>query len=117
MNSNIDPTEVQARPTAPDTEQDVGMFVINTLNSLAIDQARGVALDHEKRIDFGEKKYGQRLRTRNGRNTGLDLYQEVLDGLSYSGQLWMEDKDDGRVFYALALIAADIKRRFIGGIS
>lgn len=116
MNSKpIDPTEVQARPTASNTEQDVGKFVLEKLYELDIADVLYVALDHEKRIDFGEKKYGQRLRTNNGRNTGLDLYQEVLDGLSYSGQMWMEGKDDGRVFYALTLIAADIKRRFIGG--
>jgi hypothetical protein len=42
-----------------------------------------IADDLESRIAFGAKKYGQRLKTNNGRNALFDSYQEVLDFLNY----------------------------------
>jgi hypothetical protein len=102
-----DPTMVQQLPTAPDTEQDVGRFVVNHLVSMHLPK---VAIDHEKRIDFGEKKYGQRLRTNNGRDWLMDCYQEVLDGISYSAQGMLEG-DDGWILHDLSLIAGRIREK------
>jgi hypothetical protein len=38
------------------------------------------------RIDFGERKYGSRLMTYNGRDVLVDIDQEILDGIQYSHQ-------------------------------
>jgi|SRR5271157_1610741 len=102
----IDVTAVQTHATAPDTEQDVGRFVVAEMEKMGIPH---VAKDHEARIDFGEKKYGQRLRTNNGRDTWLDLAQELLDSCSYSAQLNLESKDDGSLFHLLASTTALIE--------
>lgn len=102
----IDATVVQARPTAPDTEQDVGRFVVTELTTMGLP---GVAHDHESRIDFGEKKYGQRLRTNNGRDSLMEMYQEALDGISYAGQHQLEGHDDGTYLRLFSAVADRIK--------
>lgn len=43
------------------------------------------------RIDFGQRKYGSRLMTYNGRDVLLDIEQELLDGIQYSHQAVMQD--------------------------
>jgi len=48
--------------------------------------------DIEARVASGEKKYGTRLKTNNGRNVVLDAYQEILDFLNYSIQGHLEGK-------------------------
>ena len=69
--------------------RDVAEFVVYTLPFL--DSREGIdpkslIPDIEARVASGEKKYGTRLKTNNGRNAILDLYQEVLDGINYSAQ-------------------------------
>ena len=49
-----------------------------------------VIADIEARVRLGEGKYGERLRSRNGRNALLDAYQEQLDGAMYLRQLLAE---------------------------
>ncbi len=102
---SYDPTLVQRMPTGPEGEQDVGRFVVKHLTALHMPE---VAKDHEKRIEMGEKKYGQRLRTNNGRDWLLDCYQEALDGISYSAQGVLEG-DDGGVLIGFALLARKIR--------
>ena len=58
----------------------------------APDLRHQVSLDLEGRAQFGEKKYGTRLKTNNGRNTILDLYQEILDAINYTKQGLLEGK-------------------------
>lgn len=73
--------------------------------------------DIEARIASGEKKYGTRLKTDNGRNATLDLYQEVLDGINYSMQNILERAEFGqaavepyeKIFITLVNIAIDVK--------
>ena len=61
------------------------------------------------RAEMGLKKYGTKLRVNNGRKAGVDLYQEVMDGMMYAMQARMEgDQKIGRHFEALAQIAAQI---------
>ncbi len=103
-----DVTAPQPRPTASGQNPDVGKFVIETLNKQGLSQ---VAADHEKRIAFGERKYGQRLKANNGRDALMDCYQEALDGCSYSGQLCLEGKDDGGLLRHFAFLAAYLKGR------
>jgi hypothetical protein len=45
-----------------------------------------VAAELTARVEFGEKKYGTRLQTWNGRPVRLDIRQELLDGIMYSHQ-------------------------------
>ena len=52
-----------------------------------------VVLDLNARSDMGEKKYGTPLRTFNGRNAMMDLYQELLDSVMYAKQVLMEMED------------------------
>lgn len=42
------------------------------------------------RIKVGEKKYGTRLKTNNGRDSVLDAYQKLLDASLYLKQAQME---------------------------
>jgi hypothetical protein len=46
--------------------------------------------DLKKRSEFGEKKYGTKLMTFNGRDPLVDFYQELLDGVVYIKQELME---------------------------
>lgn len=55
-----------------------------------VDIATLVKQDIEARIVMGEKKYGERLSTNNGRDALMDLYQELLDGAGYIRQLIFE---------------------------
>jgi hypothetical protein len=68
--------------------------------------------DIEARVAAGEKKYGVRLKTDNGRNVDLDLYQELLDGMNYSMQAFLQTDDHAytAIFYDLARLAFKIKR-------
>lgn len=49
-----------------------------------------VIKDLKKRSEFGEKKYGTKLMTFNGRKPLVDLYQELCDALVYLKQELME---------------------------
>lgn len=110
----IDPTLVQTEAKGDKNEQDVGRWVVARMEAMGIPQ---VAKDHESRIAFGEKKYGQRLCTNNGRDVWLDLYQELLDSCSYSAQLILEDEESASrtgfrsIFDKLCLLAAYTKGR------
>lgn len=55
-----------------------------------VDVANLVHEDLEARISEGRKKYGERLTTNNGRDTLLDLYQEMLDAVVYLRQVIYE---------------------------
>lgn len=93
---SLDPTIVQQLPTATLDSTDVGDAVVKYLTNINLSE---VAADHESRIAFGEKKYGQRLKINNGRDAIMDAYQECLDGLSYLMQAYLEGKTeikDGR---------------------
>jgi hypothetical protein len=103
----IDAAQVQGMPTPPEEgkdQQDVGKFVVAKLAQWGMPWT---ARDHEKRIDFGEKKYDQRLRTNNGRNALLDCYQECLDAISYSAQHCLEGGGDD-LMKAFATLAEEI---------
>ena len=114
MGAPYDPTAVQPIPNAPDTEQDVGRFIIEKLaewdHVQLLSHLPEITSDHEKRIEFGEKKYGQRLRTNNGRDALLDCYQEVLDSISYSAQYYLEG-GDLTLMYDCVMLSGKIKER------
>lgn len=61
------------------------------------------------RAEIGEKKYGTKLRVRNGRRAIVDLYQELLDALMYSMQAKMEgDVEAGNYVELLLAISAQV---------
>ncbi len=70
--------------------KDVAGYVIQLLSSPSWDFAACLTPDIEARVVSGEKKYGTRLKTNNGRNATLDLYQEILDGVNYAAQNILE---------------------------
>jgi len=52
-----------------------------------------VLKDIKERDSDGLKKYGVRLQPFNGRNSTVDLYQELLDGVVYCRQMIEERKE------------------------
>lgn len=57
-----------------------------------------VLKDIEERIADGEKKYGTKLQTHNGRNALKDLYQELIDAVMYIRQE-IEERNDIFAFF------------------
>ena len=116
---SLDPTVVQSLPIATEDSTDVGRVVVEYLTTPMASCPRlpEVAADHESRIAFGEKKYGQRLKINNGRNPIMDLYQEYLDSLSYGMQAYLETGDSFylNTFKIVAAIADEIRLRLNKG--
>lgn len=104
--SGEDAAKVQPMPTGNGV--DVAVEVAKDLRTIGrVD----IAEDTEARIRLGEKKYGTRLKSNNGRDAMLDLYQEILDGCNYAKQLVVENKDDGALFKQLVDLAQTVKAR------
>jgi hypothetical protein len=59
-------------------------------HGIEVDLCTLVKQDLERRMEVGQKKYGERLRPFNGRDALLDLYQEVLDAAMYCRQMLYE---------------------------
>lgn len=55
-----------------------------------------VLRDITERIEAGEKKYGTRLQTFNGRDALWDAYQEALDLVMYLRQAILERDRNGQ---------------------
>lgn len=55
-----------------------------------IEVARFVLADIQARIDIGQKKYGTKLETHNGRDALWDAYQEAIDLVMYLRQALLE---------------------------
>lgn len=87
-----DADKVQARPIVTGKSQDV----FNDLCTVRRYDVLEFIVDGElkkrlaARIDFGERKYGSRLMTYNGREVLVDAEQELLDGIQYTHQGVME---------------------------
>jgi hypothetical protein len=118
--STLDPTVVQKIPTGDADAVDVGDAVVEYLTTKALTDFTtpdytlhylpDVAKDHESRIVFGEKKYGQRLKINNGRDALTDAYEECLDALSYLAQAHLEGGSGCLgLFYRVADIAAEVR--------
>ena len=56
------------------------------------DVATLVQLDIEKRVEKGEKEYGERLKPFNGRYALQDAYEEALDLALYLKQAMVEQE-------------------------
>jgi hypothetical protein len=66
---------VQPSPTVSSQSIDVAVEAAKDLRTMGLEE---VALDIEARILLGERKYGTRLKSHNGRDAWLDAYQEGL---------------------------------------
>jgi hypothetical protein len=108
MSDQFDPEAGQPLPVTTNKSIDVAVEVANDLKGFAL---QPIAEDVEARIRIGERKYGKRLQSFNGRDAVKDLYDEVLDALNYSKQLEIENKDDGALFSQLVQIAVTVKNR------
>lgn len=87
---SVDASLRQQLPTTAPDSVDVAQHVVHLFTCPTYQEAGILVPDIEARIASGEKKYGTRLKTHNGRNAVLDLYQEVLDGINYSMQNVLE---------------------------
>jgi hypothetical protein len=79
---------------------------------LAADPAFAILIpDLEARVASGARKYGTRLKTNNGRNTDLDLYQEILDAMNYAMQAFLETgiHEYQDIFYQQVNVALRVK--------
>jgi hypothetical protein len=103
----IDAATRQQLPTGDG--QDVAHEVVRVL-STAADTSILIA-DIESRVASGEKKYGTRLKTNNGRNVDLDLYQEILDAMNYSMQAFLQtgDREYLHIFNVQVTMALRVK--------
>lgn len=79
---------------------------------LTPDQFEAVRSALEQRAEFGQKKYGTKLRILNGRDATFDLYQELLDAIMYAMQARMEGKPGGYMVELLIGLAGQIVGRF-----
>lgn len=67
--------------------------------------------DLQLRADHGRQKHGTYLMANNGRNSVIDMYQELLDAIFYCAQSIMEGKDNlYGYFRTLTLIANGLRR-------
>jgi len=63
-----------------------------------IDDSGQVVEDLERRAEVGRDKYGQYLRSDNGRDPAVDAYQEALDLLVYLRQMKEENVEEATYF-------------------
>jgi hypothetical protein len=78
-----DATNRQQLPTTSGISEDV-------LESLRDELPDDVFAFLEERVLMGEKKYGSRLKTFNGRDPWIDAKQEAADGIMYGRQIHNE---------------------------
>ena len=107
MSEVFDPEAGQPLPITTKKSVDVAVEVAADLKKAGLSD---IAEDVEARIAIGERKYGKRLQSFNGRDALKDLYDELLDALNYSKQLQLEDKDGGRVFEELVQLVSTVKK-------
>lgn len=69
------------------------LYEIGTISGKALDAVKG-------RLDVGLERYGQELRTHNGRDAMRDLREELLDAMAYAAQAMGEARDAGDEFTA-----------------
>ena len=98
----------QPLPVTTKKSVDVAVEVAEDLRKYGLGD---IAVNIEERIALGERKYGKRLQSFNGRNVTKDLYDEVLDALNYSKQMEIEGLDDGSLFKALVTVDAEVNAR------
>jgi hypothetical protein len=104
--TGYDAAAIQPKPTGDGV--DVAVVAADHLRALGHIK---IAEDIEARIRLGERKYGTRLKSHNGRDAMLDLYQEVLDGINYAQQCKIEGLDDGGLLFSMIGMAVWVSEK------
>ena len=65
--------------------------------------------DMDQRDKTGEKKYGVRLQPFNGRNSLVDLSQELMDAIVYCKQLFIELESFGNEIWKIHAQLVELK--------
>lgn len=87
-----------------------------SLSIVSIPGLQAIREDLIARAEIGEKKYGTKLRIKNGRRAIVDLYQEIMDGIMYSAQARIEGDEQGGQYVEILIqvasqIAAELDKR------
>ena len=93
-NKKLCRAEIEERETGEDMSEKISEF--DTQNKPTPNESEAiwelVIADMKARDNTGFKKYGTRLQAFNGRNSSLDLYEELLDAVVYMKQQKQEKK-------------------------
>lgn len=108
MSDVFDPEAGQPLPVTAENSVDVAVQVAEAMKQLGHME---IAADVEDRIRIGERKYGKRLQSFNGRDAMKDTYDEVLDALNYAKQVQIEGLDDGELFDRIAAVTISVKAK------
>lgn len=91
MNTSVYATLEQPAPVTTDKSFAVLDYIIT---GLYMHGGHDLAPDLQARAKLGQARYGTLLMAYNGRNTLVDLYQELLDALFYVTQAILELRGD-----------------------
>jgi|SRR5208282_1897984 len=106
MEKHYDAAGVQPLPTHGQVD-----VAVEAAEELRVRGLHEIAEDIEARILLGERKYGSRLKTHNGRDALLDLMQECLDSINYAKQVQLEGLDTGGLFEKAVEITVLVKQK------
>lgn len=117
------PDDSQHMPTSREDSQDVTIALMFDISDIADTMGKGwlvtmsVCDDLQRRSEVGQKRYGTKLKTFNGRSAMLDGYEESLDLCQYIKQRAME-KPGIRKYQAMLKtaigLAFELKEEVIG---
>ena len=111
MSEHYDKESNQPLPITSPNSVDVAVEAAIHLRSLGLTE---IAEDIEDRIKIGERKYGSRLKSFNGRDALQDALDECLDLINYSKQCQIEGLDkDGTLFLLSMGVAALLKEKIL----
>lgn len=106
------PTATDDQPIPDGTGSDVAGLVLEDLEATCPEEEVYTVLqvDIEARVQKGEREYGERLRSENGRDPLQDAYQETLDQMLYLRQAMAEGRDVEAQYWGAVKTAAEIWR-------
>lgn len=82
--------QIQPRPFYQANSTDVLGDIEREIEAGLDREGAMMLLQLRERVALGEKKYGMRLVSFNGRDASQDCLQEALDGIMYSQQMKLE---------------------------
>jgi hypothetical protein len=106
MSETFDDQAGQPLPITTANSVDVAVKAAEDLRAMDLGD---IAEEIEARIRLGERKYGSRLKSFNGRDAWRDAFDECLDCINYGRQVQIEGLDDGTLFDMAVELAEYIK--------
>lgn len=82
---------MSSQPAPSGNGREVLPFVIRELTQSSDWESHSLQKDLFHRAEVGEKKYGTRLKTDNGRDAMQDAYEEAQDAVMYLAQAVLEE--------------------------